>query len=188
MSERLKASIMSSPIVNMNGYPYLVHPITDGVPMMDPDVLDEILDWMASASDFDCDCIAAPESMGIPLAVPLSLRLRIPYTVIRKRPYGIDGEIRVSYRTGYSEREVFINGLKRGDSVVIVDDMLSTGGTLSAIVNALKDNEITVADVLVVFNKNKEREELCKRLGVEIKRMIDISVEYGSVTIRDPLV
>ena len=188
MYERLKASIMSSPIVNMNGYPYLVHPITDGVPFMDPDVLDEILDWMISASDFDCDCIAAPESMGIPLAVPLSLKLRIPYTVIRKRSYGIDGEIRVSYKTGYSEREVFINGLKKGDSVVIVDDMLSTGGTLTAIANALKEKGITVEDVLVVFNKSSEREELSKRLGVEIKRMIDLSVEYDSVTIRDPVV
>jgi adenine phosphoribosyltransferase len=188
MHERLKASIMSGPIIDLNGYPYLVHPVTDGVPQMDPDVLDEIIDWMVSASDFDCDCIAAPESMGIPLAVPLSLRLRIPYTVIRKRSYGIEGEIKVSYRTGYSDREVFINGLKKGDRVVVVDDMLSTGGTLAAIVGALKKNGISVEDVLVIFNKGPGREELSKRLGVEIKRMVDISVEYGAVSIQDPLV
>jgi len=188
MHEKLKASIDRCPIIDMNGYPYLVHPITDGVPRMDPDVLDEVIDWMISVCDFDCDCIAAPESMGIPLAVPLSQRLRIPYTVIRKRSYGIEGEIKVSYRTGYSEREVFINGLKNGDRVVIVDDMLSTGGTLSAIIEAMKKNGIIVEDVLVIFNKGEGREALNERFGVDIKRMIDISVEYGKVTIRDPLV
>jgi adenine phosphoribosyltransferase len=155
---------------------------------MDPGVLDEVIDWMISVCDFDCDYIAAPESMGIPLAVPLSLKLRIPYTVIRKRSYGIEGEIKVSYRTGYSNREVYINGLKKGDSVVLVDDMLSTGGTLEAIVGAMKKKGIVVKDVLVIFNKGSGREELSKRLGVEIKRMLDISVDYGNVTILDPLV
>jgi adenine phosphoribosyltransferase len=179
---------MRCPIIDMEGYPYLVHPITDGIPQMDPELLDEIIDWMMSAGSFDCDIIAAPESMGIPLAVPLSLKLRIPYTVIRKRPYGIEGEIKVSYKTGYSEREIYINGLKRGDRVMIVDDLLSTGGTLEAIIASLKERGMIIADVLVVLNKNTGREELSKRLGVEIKRMVDISVDYKTVTIRDPLV
>jgi adenine phosphoribosyltransferase len=188
MHERLKASIKSCPIIDVNGYPYLVHPITDGIPLMDPDVLDEIIEWMISASSFDCDCIAAPESMGIPLAVPLSLKLRVPYTVIRKRPYNLKGEIKVSYKTGYSDREIFINGLKKGDKVVIVDDLLSTGGTLAAIITALKERGVSVEDVLVIFNKCPDTEELSKRLGVEIKRMLDLSVDYEKVTFRDPLV
>lgn len=104
MHEKLKASIERSPVIDMEGYPYLIHPVTDGIPEMDPDILDEIIDWMVSIGNFDCDRIIAPESMGIPLAVPLSLRLRIPYSIIRKRSYGIEGETPVKYQTGYSER------------------------------------------------------------------------------------
>ncbi|MCL2031887.1 MAG: hypoxanthine/guanine phosphoribosyltransferase [Methanomassiliicoccaceae archaeon] len=185
MHERLRASVMRSQVIDMNGYPYMVHPVTDGVPLMDPAVLDEIIEWMVSACGFDCDRIAAPESMGIPLAVPLSLRLRIPYTVIRKRSYGIEGEIKVPYKTGYSDREMYINGLRKGDRVIIVDDILSTGGTLSAVVGALRENGISVIDILVVFNKSSEIEELGERLGVDIKRMLDITVEDGAVRIRD---
>ncbi|MDR1954410.1 MAG: adenine phosphoribosyltransferase [Candidatus Methanoplasma sp.] len=185
MYEKLKASIMRSPVIDKNGYPYLIHPVTDGIPMMEPDVLEEIIDWMVSVCSFDCDRIAAPESMGIPFAVPLSLRLRIPYTVIRKRSYGIEGEIKVSYKTGYSDSDVYINGLKKGDRVVIVDDMLSGGGTLSAIVGALRENGISVTDALVVFNKGSEIESVNKRLGMDIKRMFDISVVDGSITVRD---
>ena len=126
MHERLKESLMNSPVIEKNGYPYFVHPVTDGIPVMEPDILEEVIDWLVSAFDFECDRIVAPEAMGIPLGVPLSLRTRIPYTVVRKRSYGIDGEIPVVYRTGYSDRAIYINGLKKGDRVVIVDDILST--------------------------------------------------------------
>ena len=186
MHDKLKASVMRSPVIDLSGYPYMVHPVTDGVPLMNPDLLDEVIEWMMSVCGFDCDAIAAPESMGIPLAVPLSLRLRIPYTVIRKRRYGLEGEIEASYSTGYSRHEAYINGLKKGDRVVIVDDILSTGGTLSAVIGAMRDNGITVSDVLIVFNKSPDLEGLGARLGVGIKRMLDISVEGGSVKVGDP--
>jgi len=186
MHEKLKASVEHSRVIDKDGYPYLIHPITDGVPLMEPDVLDEVVDWMISASAFDCDRIVAPEAMGIPLAVALSLRLRIPYSIIRKRSYGIDGEIPVRYKTGYSEREIYINGLKKGDRIVLVDDVASTGGTLSAIVGTLKENGISVVDILVVFGKGSGREALSKGLGIEIKRMLDISVRDGTVVVTDP--
>jgi len=186
MHEKLKASVLRSPIIDIRGYPYFIHPVTDGIPEMDPDILDEIADWMVSVSAFECTRIIAPESMGIPLAVSLSLRLRIPYSIIRKRSYGIDGEIAVSYKTGYSDGRVYINGLKRGDRVVIVDDVLSTGGTMSAIIGALMENEISVEDVLIVFNKGSGRENVNKRWGIEIKRMLDISIEGGVITVDEP--
>ena len=187
MHERLKASVLQCQMIDVNGYPYLIHPITDGIPKMDPDLLDEVINWMVSVCAFDCDRIIAPESMGIPLAVPLSLRLRIPYSVIRKRSYGIEGEIPVTYRTGYSDRNIYINGLKKGDKVVIVDDVISTGGTMSAIVGALKESGISVEDVLVVFSKGSGRDR-SRHLGFEFKRMLDISVENGTVIVTDPLV
>lgn len=174
MYDKLKASIENSPVIDRNGYPYLIHPVTDGIPRMEPEVLEEILDWMLSVCDLNCDVILAPESMGIPLAVPLSLKTRIPYSVVRKRSYGLEGEISIHYRTGYSDRSIFVNGLKAGDKVVIVDDILSTGGTLRALIKALRENGIIIEDVLVVFNKGSRREELVNELGIDIKRMIDI--------------
>ncbi len=187
MREKLKASIRNSPIIDRNGYPYLIHPVTDGVPRMDPDVLDEIVDWILTTCDLDCDVILAPESMGIPLAVPVSLRTRIPYLVIRKRSYGIEGEIPIHYRTGYSDRSIYVNGLKAGDRVVVIDDILSTGGTLSALTRTLQDNGIIVVDILVVFNKGSRRDELSRELGIDIKRMIDIEFnEKGELIVTDP--
>ncbi|MDR1404896.1 MAG: adenine phosphoribosyltransferase [Candidatus Methanoplasma sp.] len=186
MHEKLKDSITHSPIIDMNGYPYLIHSVTDGIPFMEPDILDEIVDWMVSVCSFGCDRILAPESMGIPFAVPLSLRLRIPYTVIRKRPYGLEGEIPVSYSTGYSDRMMYINGLKCGDRVVIVDDIVSTGGTMSALVCALRGNGILVEDILAVLGKGSGADDLSRRLGIPVKRMLDVCLKDGAAEVREP--
>ena len=179
----MKESIIASPVIDKNGYPYIIHPVTDGVPLMDPEMLREIIRWMLNTCDFDCDVILAPESMGIPLAVPLSLETNIPYSIIRKRQYGLPEEISVSSSTGYSNSAFFINGLKKEDKVVIVDDVLSTGGTLSNIVKILKDSGIIITDVLVAFDKSING---VKDLGIEVKTMLKIGIKDGRPFCEDP--
>jgi adenine phosphoribosyltransferase len=132
MLEKLKRSLRESPVVKKGEYDYFVNPITDGVPPMDPAILMEVVEHMRQVGRFDCDVILAPEAMGIPLAVPISLRTGVPYCIVRKRRYDLPGEILIAQRTGYSRSEMSINGLKAGDRVVIVDDVLATGGTARA--------------------------------------------------------
>ena len=79
MLERTRASIESSRIISRNGYPYLINPLMDGIPRMDPEILAEVTDRIMEISDLDCDLILAPEAMAIPLATAVSLRAHIPY-------------------------------------------------------------------------------------------------------------
>ena len=51
--------------------------------------------------------------MGIPLATALSIKTGIPFVVVRKRSYGLEGECQVHQQTGYSENELYINGIYR---------------------------------------------------------------------------
>ena len=185
MYEKIAKSISESPVVDRAGYPYLVHPVTDGIPHMEPEMLKEITDWMIHTCDFDCDFILTPESMGIPLAVSVSLSLNIPYVVIRKRKYGLPGEITVPSKTGYSDSVLYINGITKGDRVVIIDDIMSTGNTLSALINALRSNDVEIVDVLVIFDKGSREAELEKKLGMPIKTMIKIGFENGKPIILD---
>jgi len=45
--ERLRASLAGSPVVRFGDYDYFVHPITDGIPLGDPKVLEEVSDALA---------------------------------------------------------------------------------------------------------------------------------------------
>jgi adenine phosphoribosyltransferase len=183
MLERLKASLERSEVVRFGDYQYFVHPITDGIPAMDPQVLDEVLDHIYDIADLNCDLIVGAEAMAIPLIVPLSLMTGIPYNVVRKRKYGLPGEVSVHQTTGYSEKELFINGLKKGDRVTIVDDVISTGGTMKAIVLALKAMGVTVVDIIVVVQKTAQLEQLEKELGQPIKTLVRVEVQDGKLRV-----
>ncbi len=185
MLPRFKKSLEAAPIIKVGDYDYFVHPITDGVPRMDPAILDEVVTTMLRRGRFDCDVILGPEAMGIPLAVALSLELAIPYSVIRKRCYGLPGEVRVDQSTGYSKGHMFINDLKAGDRVVLVDDVLSTGGTLKAIILALRGMGVEVVDVLVAVEKGDRRKELEAELGIRIKALVKVEVRDGRLVVLD---
>ncbi len=163
--------------MDRNGYPYYVNPISDGVPPVDPSLLEEVVDGLMGICEFDCDLILAPEAMGIPLAAMLSLRTGIPFGVIRKRKYGLPGEITVNRNTGYSSEKLYINGVKKGDRVAIVDDTLSTGGTLKAIVSVLSEHGVEISEVGIVFNKAGDISDTLA--GIKIKSLLNVKVENG---------
>jgi adenine phosphoribosyltransferase len=155
-------TLLESPIIKKGDYQYVVHPITDGIPEITPDLLNEV-------------------AMGIPLATALSLKMKIPFVIIRKRTYGLPDEIDVEQTTGYSKSKLYINGLKPKDEIVIVDDVLSTGGTLSAVVAALKNLGVVIKGIFIAINKGKAIEDLVKKYDVKLETIIDIDVIDGKV-------
>ncbi len=163
--EALKASLTESPIVKRGDYDYMVHPVTDGIPKVEPKILKEIADAMAEIGNMDCDVIVTIEALGIPLATALSMRTGKPFNIVRKRMYGLPGEVNLSQVTGYSKSSLFINGLKAGDRVVIVDDVVSTGGTLWALVEALKSMQVRIAE-----------HEIERKIGHPIKTLVKVEV------------
>ena len=180
--DRLRASLADSPVVRFEDYDYFIHPITDGLPLGRPEVLDEVLSELARIGDWRrCDKIVTAESMGFPLAAGLSMRVRKPYVFIRKRRYGLPGEVSLKQTTGYSKGDMFINGIAPGDRVVFVDDVISTGGTLLAIGKALRGLGAEIADVLIVFEKTREKARVEKELGVRIKTLLKVQVVQGKL-------
>ncbi|MDG6221049.1 MAG: adenine phosphoribosyltransferase, partial [Candidatus Thermoplasmatota archaeon] len=130
----LKKTLLDSPVINAGddgSYQYFVHPITDGVPEVSKELLEEVAEAIIDVADLCCDKLVTVEAMGLLASLSLTLRTRIPTVVIRKRKYGLPGEVAVEQKTGYrNNQHLCINGLNRGDRIVFVDDVLSTGGTL----------------------------------------------------------
>ncbi len=184
-TDRLERSFLDARIVDMNGWPYFVTPLSDGCPRMDAGLLEEAVDGIIEVSDLDCDVLLAPEAMGIPLATALTLRTGIPFIVMRKRSYGMDGEIAIKKNTGYGETSLFVNTLERGERVAIVDDVIDTGGTIRAIVIALRAAGIIVTEVITVYNRNEDVEALAEDLGVPIRWLVAVGTEGDVPLIRD---
>ncbi len=183
MLDILKASLKGVPIVKKGDYHYFVHPITDGVPELQPSLIEEITSYIAKNAETNVDKIVTIEAMGIHIGTALSLKTGIPMVIIRKRMYGLPGEIAVHQATGYSKGELYLNGIHKGDKVLIVDDVISTGGTMRATIEALKIAGAEIKDIFVVFSRGNGVEELMK-MGYNARALIDVDVSEGKVIIK----
>jgi adenine phosphoribosyltransferase len=180
---RLRRSVEEAPIIDKDGYSYLVHPLSNCVPTLDPELLREVVVRIIRRAELEnVDKIVTPEAMGIHLSTAVSLMTDIPLVVIRKRSYGLEGEVALSKSTGYSESEMYINDVDAGDRVLLLDDLLSTGGTMRAIVRALDDIGADIVDIVVAIRKVGGEDALA---GIDhpVQTLIDIAVGDGEVTI-----
>ncbi|MES3516323.1 MAG: hypoxanthine/guanine phosphoribosyltransferase [Natronomonas sp.] len=183
--DRLRRSLLEAPIVEKEGYHYFVHPISDGVPTLDPRLLREIVIGIIRKADIEnVDKIVTPAAMGIHISTAVSLMSDIPLVVIRKRQYGLDGEKALFQQTGYDENQMYINDVEAGDRVLILDDVLSTGGTLSAICTALADIDAEIVDVVAVIKKSGGENRL-EETPYSAKTLINVDVVDGEVVVVD---
>ncbi len=180
---KLEESLKSAPIIKKGNYNYVIHPITDGIPYIEPELLEEVAERMLDIGDFDVERIVTAEAMGIPIASLLSVKTGIPFTIIRKRSYGLEGEISVEQVTGYSRAKMFINGIEPDSVVTFVDDVLSTGGTLIAVVQALRQSGAHLRDVIVAVDKSENRAALESVVGVPVKALCRIKAYEDHVDI-----
>lgn len=180
-----KKSLCESPVLLKNGYEYFVNPITDGIPIVEPDLINEVVDEIKkNVENFEYfDKIVTLEAMGIPLVTLLSIKMNKSFLIIRKRPYFFKDERKIEQKTGYSKSSLFINGLKRNDRVVIVDDVLSTGGSLESVLSALKNMGVKVVGVVVVVDKGLKADFISKKFDLDVVSLVKIQIKNGVVEI-----
>ena len=181
----LQDSLRDSPIIWKGDYPYFIHPISDGIPRMDADVLRATRDLIVEMVDWsNIDLIVSVEAMGLPLLAAVGDATGKPTVVIRKRQYGMEGEVRVDVSTGYSQSTTYINDIKQGERILIVDDVISTGGTLEPILATLEEMGVILQDIVIAIEKGDGRERLAKeRPNWPIKTLARIDIIDGSVEI-----
>ena len=185
--EQLRASLQAAPVIWKGDYPYFIHPVTDGVPRMNPEVLTAITELVVGRVDWSgVDILLGIEAMGLPLTAPLSMATGIPLVVARKRAYGLDGEVEIDQSTGYSKGAMYLNDLKKGERVAIVDDVLSTGGTLEAVIEGVPRAGAEVTEIIAVVEKGgglRRLQDLYPDL--RIQSLVRLEMEGDNVVLLD---
>ena len=133
---------IKSKIRTIKNYP------TDGVMFRDittlfkdPDGLREAINIFAERyKDMKIDKIAAIESRGFLIGAPLAYLLNVGLVLIRK-PGKLPAEtIKQDYKLEYGsdQIEIHIDAIKKGERVLIDDDLIATGGTVEAAVKLVQ--------------------------------------------------
>jgi len=95
------------------------------------EVLDRMLDYARSRQ---ADAVAGVESRGFIFAAPLAVALGVSFVPVRKLGKLPGETVRVEYALEYGTNTVEVqkDALRPGQRVLIVDDLLATGGTSAA--------------------------------------------------------
>jgi len=93
------------------------------------------------------DAIAAIESRGFIFAAPFAERMGIPLILIRKKGKlpGKTWACKYSLEYGTAELEVHRADVTPGQRILVMDDLIATGGTLNAARNVLEQGGATVS-------------------------------------------
>jgi len=184
MSELLKDSLETATIIDKGDYKYIYHPLSDGIPLLSPKLLDEVAEGLLKIINWQgAEAIITIEAMGIPLATALSLKTGIPLNIVRKRKYGNANEVIISQKTGYGASTLYLNGIKRNDKVIVIDCVVSTGGTLISVLQALKNIQANVQDVACAYSKAGGKEKVFNETGYEVKTLLDVKVDENNKVI-----
>ena len=103
--------------------------------LANPEAFNSIINEMAKrVKDLKISKIAAIESRGFIFGAPLAQKLSLPFIPIRKPgklPYKTKKH-EYSLEYGTDSIEIHEDAVKKGDAVLLVDDLLATGGTIKA--------------------------------------------------------
>lgn len=133
--------------------------------LQDADGLHMAIDKMQELlADTDFDVLAGAESRGFIFGMPIAYNLHKPFVPIRKKGKLPRETVSVSYDLEYGSAEIEMHkdSIKPGQKVVIVDDLIATGGTIEAAIKLVEQlgGEVVKVVFLMELAGLKGRERL----------------------------
>lgn len=116
-----------------------------------PEAFRFVIDWLTKESQ-GADVIVGPDARGFLFGTPVAYNVGKPFIMVRK-PGKLPGKtISEDYELEYGTNtlEMIADSIKAGQKVVVVDDLLATGGTAVAIAKLIEKQGGIVSKMLFV--------------------------------------
>ena len=122
--------------------------------LLSPDAFGETIARLVDqALARNVDCLAAIDSRGFLFAAPMADRMGLPLVLVRKVGKLPGETIGHEYTLEYGSNalEIHVGDINPGQRVLIIDDLLATGGSIAAAANLVRDAGGIPAGVGVVI-------------------------------------
>jgi adenine/guanine phosphoribosyltransferase-like PRPP-binding protein len=165
--------------------------MTDHYEATDPLILRQAINAICDVVDWNTPApinkIVSEEERGGFIAVCVALQRNIPFSLAKQNPIHLPGEIGIEkFKMAYSnEMSMYLNGVEKGDRVLIIDDIIDTGGTMVAMIKAVRRAKVEVKEVVALAEKVGMGgiEKIKRETGIKVKTIIrvDTSGEKSKV-------
>ena len=132
--------------------------------LQDAEGLQLAVNTMQKIKDLDYDVVAGPESRGFIFGTPIAYNNKKPFVLIRKAGKLPRETVSVSYELEYGQAtiEMHKDSIRPGQKVLVVDDLIATGGTTEAMIKLIESigGEVVGVVVLMELAGLKGREKI----------------------------
>lgn len=108
------------------------------------------------------DVVAGAETAGIPIATAVSIKTKIPMVYVRRRP------------KGYGTNAMIEGILDKNQKVVLIDDIITNGGSKMRFIEGIKKTGAKVNDVAVILDREQGGKETLSDEGIELYSLITL--------------
>ena len=160
-------------VASIPGFPKEGIIFRDVTPMLqDPAAFKESIKQIADyAKDKNIDIVVGPEARGFLFGCPVAIEIGAGFVPVRK-PGKLPREtVSKSYDLEYGSNtiEMHKDAIKKGQRVLIVDDLLATGGTVEAAIQLIEEMGGVVAGVaLVIELKDLKAADALRAKGYDV--------------------
>lgn len=115
--------------------------------LRDPQALSTVVKYWASTVPNDVDLIVGTEARGFVLGAPLAYEMGLGFVPVRKAGKLPGNPSRLDYDLEYGTAAIEIaqHAIPKGTTVLVLDDLLATGGTARATIDLVESLGATVA-------------------------------------------
>ena len=172
-------------VIKSGRYLTTVNELCDQIPALRPRVLWEAALEVARRCPADVTKLLGEEDKGAPLLTAVSLITGIPMCMARWYKYELGGEQSIEIQSEYFEGHLYVNGVERGDRIAIIEDTISTGGTLIGLIGAVQKAGATVTSAIALVEKTENCgvRRVYDATGVAVTTILRISVSKDGVKI-----
>jgi orotate phosphoribosyltransferase len=129
----------------------------------DPEILSKVAEIISEKIEgLGVDKVAGPALGAVPIATAISLHAKLPLLMIRKE------------KKGYGTSKLIEGDLEEGDSVVLVEDVTTTGKSLLKAIDAIENNKGVVKRAFVVVDRSEGALENFKNKGIKLEPLLSI--------------
>ena len=182
-SEKLNESISRARNVilyknSKTTYNFKLYPFGERGTFIEPELIHEITDNLSESivtSFPEFDYIVSPEPGGHTWGMLAAYKMKKPMNILRLSTEEYkEFKVCIKRETAYNENYIYFDGFNKNDRVLILDDVISSGATIRAIVNQLLKMDVHLVGIQVILVKGEHYKQLAEDYGVPIQYLASV--------------
>jgi adenine phosphoribosyltransferase len=168
------------PIVKLKRTNYVINPLLDHEPETRFQLVDDVIKELSKLINFSkVNKIVCEEDRGGYIGSILAYKHKKSLAMVKWNPLGLEGQNGINFRNAYAEGKMYLYGVKKGDKVVLVEDLVDSGNTIISMIELLREKNIDIIDVVCIAEKvdlggAKKIEE---STGIKIKSILKFTAK-----------